>query len=755
MRVIPPAFFASLFNRASALAFVGGATLTVAWARPELAALAGLIGALALGWFGRQETPPLRAVVFPIVLVAGLALKDLLPSALSATWNWTNELPGASGVSAARQPDRWAWLSGFVNLGALAWLLAQSREWMRDASAARRWSAAVAVLASAAGIWIFLQPAAPDDYGQTFWILSVQSRNAGGAAFALAALLSAGAAMDVLRSGAGNRAVGFFAAAAICAVGATALGSRGAMLTLVAGVAVLAAQRLNRRGTTAGWAGLIALAAAIAVMLLAPQSAARLGETTPEFRLEIWRHALPVWGEFPWLGAGQGMFAGAFALRTELTPPLGATITHPDSSWVLLLFEHGVVGVALLGMAVAFVLRDGVEKSESSPSSGWLRHAARAAVAAWVMAAIGDVSFHRAALLALAVPLIGIGWPATRAGRPAGNWNWMLGALLLVVGLLVWRWGSNAVEPGAGYVGSGVDARLNEAGAAQLRAHPLDARWHHELGVSAFAARRPDLAARHFRWRVALQPANEEAVASYARTLHSESPELARPLWVHLFKHADERAWPRLAETLTTLGREPMAYWQQVTQARPDLWALLADSDGPRAQRCFEAWRAVPLALRLQMPLRQGAPAFARWSDVETFREWVQAAPRWRWSDGLHAAEQLLGRGRSDLAWVLLERMARRQPPPEGVAGRALRPELMLRARPGDFAAMAAVLARGNPTPERRWEILRDAVQRPGCPAWFRVELAHVRAEAGEIEVAARELLAAARQMEAAQPGDW
>lgn len=725
--------------------------IVVAWLRPDLSVAAAALaaGLLALGPGAISWRAGLTAVFVGVFLFG----KDLLPADTARQWSWLGELPGAPEISRARQPALdLAALSAATWAGGLVWW-AGVRQVMAAERAARVFLTFVGLTGAALAVWLLVAPAAAESGGRSFAFGAVQSRNAIGAALAMAAMVAAGGAIEAGRRREVNGCAGWIALGAAAAFAAVASGSRGAWLALVAGVVVLTwGAGLLRRGRVSILS--VVVAAVGLILWLQPQAAARVGEIGEEYRWQIWRAAAQVATDHAWLGAGGGMFEPVFAWYSGLQPPVGATIRHPDSSVVLLGFELGLLGVAVVLSALIFLWteRRGETRGDEAQAGRW---GARAAVVAWLVAGAFDISWHRPALLALAVPLVGVAWPAGGASR--GN-RW-LGVFLAgaVLGVAVWtgaRERSLRELRGPTYAGGGGAVRLTEAGAQVLRMRPLAVEWQHRLGREAFIAGGYPLAARHWRMVLELQPANEEGIRAYARALQRPSPADALPFWEHYFRHAEERAAARFESTLNELGRTDTAFWRAAIRARPELLVLLADEDRPEARAAFGDWMRLDLRQRVQVPMRYVVVAFARWGEAPEFGAWIEAAPRWPWGEGLQAAQTLLEGGRSDLAWPLLTRMVRR-PAPVAAVTRSVGRELLARVQPGDYARLAEALGPGGLTGTARVAALQAAVARTDCPAWFRVELAYSLAAEGRRIEAGGELWRAARQLADAQPGDW
>lgn len=733
-----------------AAVFSALAVLPVGVIWPEWAAVAAALAALVIAASGGS----VARLVPAIALAAGVAIfaKDLLAGIAAERWSWLAQIPGAGEVSLARQPALGGRLLGPSMIAALVIWVAQARVSWADARLVRGWSGAVVAIGAVVAFWLFLQPAGVAEFGRSFALGALQSRNALGAALGMVALLAVGAALEARAQREFNRVAVWLALAGVNAFAAVSLGSRGAWLGLLGGSAMLGWSRA-RQGRL-GWSAWVAvMLAAGTILWLEPHAASRVGEIGREYRFEIWSAAARVGISQPWFGAGSGMFEPVFALFSGLQPPVGATIRHPDSSWVLFLFEHGLLGSALVLAAFVFVLTPGRGGEAGAKVSGW-QWGARAAVVAWLCASSVDISLHRPVLLALGVPLVGIGWPQRAVGRTN---RWLIfasGALILLV--LLWSSKETALgrlaEPG--YRREGEKVQLTPAGRSALESAPLDVALHHRLGRDAFVAGDYALAARHWRMVMDLQPANEEGVRAYARAMHAVRPQEALPFWRHFFRGAEERAASRLEATLNELGRTDVAYWRAAIVDRPELLVLLADEERPEAREAFADWLKIDLARSSTVPMRYVAPAFARWGDAPEFARWVAAAPRWPWGEGLQVAQRLLEGARSDLAWLVLTRMVKRPEPVRGVA-RSVDAALLARIQPGDFARLAEALGSGRLDREQRLKMLHAALKQANCPTWFRVELAYTLAEEQRRIEAGRELLDAARAMLSAQPGDW
>lgn len=699
-------------------------------------ALAG-VGLAVCGWFAPSLCAPAAAMLCAIFfltrrrrgagettglaiaagLTAMLCVKDLLTG---GPIGWaTVELGIALGWT-PRQPDTAAACAAAAAVGIAVLVFHLLRTDWSDGVGPRAWGRAVAAVSAVLAAGVLTAPHAARDYGDGFHVGEVASRNAAAGAFALAAMVAGGLVIDALRAGRSREWPLAAAAAGVCAAAAASLGSRGGLVALLAGAMYFVARVGERRAR--GWV-LSAGALLIGAMLIAPGTVARLGAWEGEYRLELWSASMRVWLEAPLGGVGGGGFADAFALFSGVLPVEGARVIHPDSSWVLIWTEWGSVGVAVVVAAGWLLLRRGVTRRAASGIS----IGAEAGLVVWAVAAIGDVSFHRAVTLVIGLPLLAIVWPGDTPSRQsrAPTWTKLIGATLALVlaCMVVWD-----------------------------RAGPLDGQVNHERGFAALSAADTAGAAKHFTAVVAVDPANTAALQLYARALMPNDPERALPLWRRLFVAAGPRASVFLNEELRRDQSVTLSYWMRAVETLPEMWVLLADRDELAAQQYFERWRTASEEARARSPLWAVLGALARWGNVADVLAWMTASPDVPLNEALHGARFLNERGRRDLAWTWL---AGALPDPAGIAG--VEPDAGLRARvranPGDFVAAARLLAQTESADERLG-LLRQWSVRAEAPAWFRIRLAHTLHAAGQREEAFTLLLDAAESMRRAQgPG--
>jgi hypothetical protein len=709
-----------------------------------------LVASALIAW--RSGTPHGLSLCWALGLAIAFAAKDLLPSPLAVNWRWIGELPGGVAPLLTRQPELTEVVWGAVRWALLLWAMSAARIAFVAARSVTVWSTGVVAAAVAVSAWLLTHPAGTASYGRDFLLGSMASRNGLGAALVVAGLVGCGGALQAWRRGSAALTVAWLLPTLLVAWAGVALGSRGAWLALVVGAGFLIYQAAPRR--TWSLAVVSAMAALVlAILWLEPMAAGRVGEVGADFRWQIWRAAVASAGAFPIVGCGTAMFEPAFAWVSGLMPPLGASFRHPDSSVVQFFYEQGLAGgiLLLVGTWAAF-RHPSIDASEAGGL--WLRRAARAGVVALGAAAVFDVTLHRSGLLVLFVPLLGVAWPI-RAVASRRTRLLTVGTLagLLALWAVAYQMRDATRWEGPAYLREGRDVRLTPTAAAALAARPLEVTAIDRAGADAFRLGEYALAARHWKAVMRLQPANDVTVRGYAAALQLEAPEQALPFWRHHFSRSGaEFAANHLHAAVDQFGRSPLRYWRRAIVGREDLLVLLAAGEEPGARECFLEWRELPREVRVRSPFAATVDAISRWGDLDALARWAEQAPRWDWTLGVQTARGLVQSGRAELAWPLLTRMLRR--PVFAREGEPL-PLAVLRARVGDFPAVAAALGAGRMSLAERVELLRRAASQSDCPPALRVELAYCLAAEGQRAEAVALLLVAAEELNALQPRDW
>ncbi len=712
-------------------AVVGGGFLLAGWFAPALIVPGiGILLAVALAARGVRGSLAGAALLVCLAVIAVFAVKDFLPPGPLA------EAVAALGAPVgfhARQPNLPTGLGQLASLGLVVLILPVLRTCLADRRLALYWMRTVVVVTTGLAAAVLTHPAATADYGEAFHLGYVVSRNPASAAFALGAIFAAGLAVVAVRDGRSWEWPLAGAAAAVCVAAVAGLGSRGGLFALAVGGGWFVVRLGDRRirGTVAA---LVVLG--IGLLLLAPATVARLIDLRAEYRLELWAASMRALAQAPFAGFGSGGFQAGFALFGGLIPAEGMRVTHPDSSWVLMLVEWGPLGLIAVAGAGWCLLRNA---SAEGDQIDIVRVTAWAGVAAWATAAIGDIALHRPSLLVIGVPLLAIAFPSREALCPAGGGRHVgvmsAGLLaLLFAGVSIWADYTHKRPDDP----TQVDARL----AGLL---PLDPRVHHVLGLAALERGAPDEAASHFTLVAALEPANARAIHAYARALLPVRRDLALPLWRRLMVAARLTASSLLAAELAEPGSPDAVYWMRAIETRPELWVVPADSDLTGAQRCYERWRMAPESVRVRSPIGPVLGAIARWGTTGDLDAWLRTGPEVVVSRIASWGRLLRSRGRSDLAWLWLTRLL---PAPPLVSG-GIEPGLRARvlANPYDHVAAARLLNR-TPATDEGLKLLDQLASRPGAPVWFRIRHAHALRERGLRDEALDVLLTAADALE-------
>ena len=711
-------------------ALAGGLLLLTAWFAP-----AWIVPAAAAVFAAGLAIPAVRAAVtWPAFLAcAGVVgffwIKDrLMAGPLEA-------VVGALGVPVEfhiRQPDTVSAAGQLASLGACLLVLPVLRVLAGGERRLLGWMRVVVLVLAGLAAAVLTHPSATADYGQGRQLGEVVSRNAAAGAFAIGAILAAGLAVAAMREGRSREWPPALVAGGLCAAAVAGLGSRGGLFALVAGAGCLVLRLGGRRSrlTLAGLAVLV-----VGVMLAAPATLARLADLGNEYRVELWTASMRALRHAPWGGLGAGGFEAGFALLGGVIPDEGMRVTHPDSSWVLLLAEWGVAGVAVMVWAVRSLVRGASEPHRGDA----LRTAALAALVAWAVASLGDIALHRPVGLALGLPVFAALFPLKESRRLTGGCRAIAAALVLAMcfaGAAVW----------ANQMKRRVDdpARIDERVAQWV---PLDRRVNHVLGLKALAGGDLDAAARRFTLVAALDPANTEAFAAYGRALMPSRPDLALPFWRRLLVVSGPRASQLLTGELERRDGEDAVYWMRAAEVRPELWVVPADTDRAGAQRCYERWLMQPAPVRARSRVMPALGAMARWGGMADLADWLKTGPGLYPSEIAPAGRMLRARGRADLAWMWLDNRFPRSGPAKAEADPGLKARVL--ANPDDPVAAARLLDQ-TPPGEESLRLLERLAARPGAPAAFRLRLARALHEHGRREEALDVMLAAADAQAAA-----
>lgn len=380
------------------------------------------------------------------------------------------------------------------------------------------------------------------------------------------------------------------------------------------------------------------------------------GELAADFRLLLYRDALPLLRDASWHGIGLGNFAGVFARYREVSLNESRAI-HPDSDWVWFIAELGWLAPVCLLALLWFAFRQCRPFSEGSDRV--LRSAGCIAALGFLAHSLMDVPGHRATLLPA---LLLLALAANPAGTPGVTRPWLARAVAAVMTLAVLAQlallSAGARVPNTEFLRAAKAAlaraldRGEWAAAVQhantgLRAAPLDwelyfgrASARVMLGADTQPAQRDFAVARY------LEPnprvAFDEGVAWLVResdfveasTFIGPRPDLAAAAWQHVFARPQPRVddvyggmaffanrYPEIQPYLRALAdNDPARLAVFLRFARPDeipeaLEAILAASPDLAAvpdahlRRVLDSWMQFGDRARLLREL----PSQPRW----------------------------------------------------------------------------------------------------------------------------------------------
>lgn len=462
------------------------------------------------------------------------------------------------------------------------------------------------------------------------------------------ALLAAGVAV-----GLGLGSVPAQAAAAVLAAGVWWTGSRGAVLALLAGVAVYAVKRHGRRGAVA--VGLLSVPPLLAVLWVGPRVAARwvslriipedhMQDLTGN-RLQMWRDGLGLLADAPVLGLGLGGFEGGF--RAAKTMAQHATVDHAHNDLLQAFIEQGLLGGLLCAAAAGLLLWAAATRADKL-AAGWL-----GALAAIGCAALVDFPLQIGALSLLTAAIAGA---VLAEGRPVP--------------------GGRTLRPV--FVFAGVLSVV--ALAARLAVSSEEVQI--ERGDAAYDRQETSIAAAHYRRALWLAPMSHQALLRLGReaweagdlsqaealyTLAAEGyPTLLWP-WVNLARlrtlggaHAEaSQAWRQVLRNNVPDNDDASPWIEEALSSSPDPVAAALAIAPERADRKRDI--ALVLADQLDTP---GARETVR----VLFADAMVDEPRW----GLDYANVLMRWGEPEAALVQLAALPEEDCRPARLAGKAL-----------------------------------------------------------------------------------
>lgn len=564
--------------------------------RAVVATAAALI--LLGGWHGQAR----RIAGLGVAGLTVLLLKDFTPMRLPWLTAWS-EAAGFAGEPwwlAVRHPQVWVELQQAASLATIILgVAAVHAAWARGLVSRRSWLQVLAglLLAWVAGLLLLTNAALP--YGPGNSLPGVLSKNAAGVLAALGMIVCLGLAVANRRNRNRLPLLAWLVGAGLAGWAVQQVNSWTAVIGALTGVAWLVA-RTSRRGAYRTLWILCSLAAMLlAVLVLSPALTGRLREFGDDYRFAIWRDVLGMLAHQPLGGFGLGSFENTYPLFGQLAVAADARLMHPDSSWVLLAVEWGLLPLGLAGLGAWLLFRgnetDGQVEDRSSPT---LTATIQAAVLCWAICGLTDPVLHRPATALVGFSLLPfLVRPVARAGGRI--WPGLASALCLLL---------TAAGLWAGQQQARAEAKPGIS-PADLRADPLNTKLHWRLATATWnirGDRRQALA--HFRAVVTLDHRSMLIAETIARLLSGPEPEAARYFWQAAFTRG--RTDPnRSAGLLESVARDfpglDAAYWEEVIlPAAPDLRLVLARRPDADSERLLRAWLEDGGIMRLDSPAK-------------------------------------------------------------------------------------------------------------------------------------------------------
>ncbi len=754
-----------------------------------------LIALLVLGlWLRPAVWVPLsgRGKMFFAVFVALVVGKEFAPWQLFGGTLWRSEMLGLKvPLPWTHHPEPARLLDGlFAAVLAAVWFL-----WARTLAAGRTRRVWMAwILAGAGGILAAVcftmrpDPAFPHAiFGVRYtegWIGwgTFPNRNHTASFLAMAALCSLGCTLWAVAK---RKKPGITLGALCTLLTLAALltsKSRGGLVAFAAGLLVLLAlvvwRYRDRRALVIAGVSLLVVLATVAVFggkLIERFSSHEGGTVSNETRVLVWRETARMWRDAPLFGHGIESFTQLFPLYQNADLD-GKTVLHPESSWLLLLTELGLLPLAMLTLGLAVFVRKNMPLAMERRSGFFLTAGAVAGAVALLTHAVFDVPAHRWATAGFALALLAVAFPL-RESAVVGNGSRRV--LLVPLGVLaIWLLPFVGFVPGWATVAPTIYLNIEKPTAAPdpsqarptlaqwqatLRAFPLDPWLYEYTGERLLDAGRRDEALWHFTIARRLAACGWWFPVQQARVLGARDPATAITLW----QDAVERAGTKRDEVLrdgvraTAAMRAAHSLWAQFIAHRSRLALVYA-------RMLVEELYESPDDVRGFFDLWWEERAFAEdLTDTEVGDFYLYAA---RWSEPgefLRWAGKHGGRLRAEYrTWVRLLHGWQRDADAWAIYRLAMPEPALAESHPGDTREVLERQWRNSPeNPSRALDyaqflqakgetaalrtVITGAAARADAPPWFLRKAAHLLAQDGDmaeaVEMALREKVGGGR----------
>lgn len=672
----------------------------------------------------------LRDLGYIALVIAILGAVQFLPGPthLSAPAAWIQELPGMSSLRETRNPTPADGLSSLLNLFVILLAVFLLKRVLFEPRILMVWAYVSATLMGLLALLVLTQSNETGANFDHFTLGAMVNENTIAGLMAIGAVLASGFFLKALSRHHQSAAVGFAISFLLCLRANMEIASRGATAAMLGGLICLGFMSWSKfRKTTFVSLLAVSLVGVLVALIFYPEVVLEQLSEGLDSRADIWSASFGILQGAPWLGLGLNSFETQFALFSDFLPPAGAKYTHPESSWVTLLFEIGGIGIVSLGLLIVILIKPHQRASAQSQTRGYrsFNHIGYAVAVAWAIAGFSDISLHRPALIAFGLPALVSVSRGNFAYQPLSRIQQSI-LLLFIIGVgfaqIQWQDRRSAPPPIARYENHPTGVELASTTVPLLSRDQYSTTLHHQLGWSAYNHRAYNLALKHWRFVSELLPANSSQIETYASAIHTVSPELATELWHQLLGGAPEQRLERFQRILTAHAPTSLGYWNAFTADYPNLKIVIANSPTATGQRAFDSW-VHDTPHREAVNVYMAVNAFALWGTSHQFSEWINDSLISWDTDLLPIAEKLGRSNRHDLAWSLIS--THYGSPPSPAPLKNTRNSSLPIGEITNFTE-AAIRISQIPQDDPDYLIqLQNFASHPKAPNWFALRLAH------------------------------
>ena len=589
--LVPPGGWVLIATLLLAVTLAGGRPL---WAQGVITVG---VGALWLLW--PPQKMPLKPVIWLLLALALVPLAAYLPSAWLGQPDWRgtlNALP-AIQTSPFTTPQPWftfhVWLLWLAGVALAAWCAAGSWDHYHRDTLARMFTGGMVVVA---GYSLF---AHLTDNNPSWWVSTddfgpFANRNQWGSLLGLCGVMALALIHQSVRHEHKRGVVFWSAALALFAWAVVLNGSRGGMVVLVAGgfaywmffgiarkeyrYAAIAVSFLCLSFALFAFGG-----GALLERFVGLRQAVEEGTLDSDMRVQFYRMSRNLIADSPWTGFGLGNFEYVFPFYLDFEPIFDRRPVHPESSWLWLASEGGLLAVAVMVVAVVTLLILGYRARRSRATT--IRSAGLACALVMVVHAFFEVSGNRVGTLFPAIFLAALALPpALREVHPASVRQMLrvIGVALLMTGL-TWiatafgrPWwpaaqGTLALQEKAGreHSDGNLDAAIDALQQA-ARLKPLSHEIHWPLAAYLLEDNRPDEAWNEFRAANSVLPYLSWMIDTEGYFWVPTSPSRAVFAWVEALRRAPATRRAEMYAVYLRTSKQHPALERLLLQIYPD-----------------------------------------------------------------------------------------------------------------------------------------------------------------------------------------